>query len=301
MTKKKKITLIIVFAAIGQFLLGIVLIVAFIVPLITQVAGENVNHFSDLERMTDFAYVDSRYGTLYYDDHSVIFETAFESNVKNYGNSHNMENAEMTGSYVVSKETFYYALSYEDENKTYAIQIRKRSFDDISGDVEIVYTENGFSNRPYSFSGFDTKMHFYANGVYLFSYDVSNNEKLDCGYSNSQSIADDYYKNNGFSRENIKSNGETLKLVNESNEINVNVKDELPEVYERLTKHSYKANTIVYSLDSAFIFYNAYEHCFYDVCLRYNFATSQLAFANSYYDKYSQGMGYQIIIPVLVF
>lgn len=301
MTRKKKIALIITFAAIGQFLLGVVLIVVFSLPFFKQIVGESVNHFSDLERMTDYAYVDSRFGTLYCDDHSVAFQTAFENNVKNYGESHNMEDTEMAGSYVVGKESFYYALSYKDESKAYAIQVRKRSFNNLQADAEIIYTESGFSNRPYSFSGYDTKIHFYGNGTYLFSYDVTNNERLDCNYADSQTIADDYYKSNGFSRVEAKSNDETIELANGSNTINVNVKNELPEIYERLTKNHYQARTVVYSLDSAFIFFNAYERCFYDVCLRYNFSNSQLAYANSYYDKYSLGMGYQIIIPVLEF
>lgn len=99
----------------------------------------------------------------------------------------------------------------------------------------------------------------------------------------------------------LSENDETIELANGSNSINVNVKNELPEIYERLAKNHYQARTVVYFLDSAFIFFNAYERCFYDVCLRYNFSNSQLAYANSYYDKYSLGMGYQIIIPVLEF
>lgn len=300
MTKRKKITLIIVFAAIGQFVLGAVLIAILFVPNVIKIWSLSVNHFEDQPRMTDYAYVDSRFGTLYFDDHKITFQTAFENHAKNYGNSHNMKDAEMTGSYIVSKDTFYYALSYQDSDGTYGIQIRKRPFIETTENLEEIYTETGFSNRPYSFSGFDTKIHFYSNSAYLFSYDISTNSKVNCNYTDGSTIVDSYYTSNGLIRESIESKDGVLELKSGAESFSVNVEETLPEVYKTLNDNSYNAKTIVYLQNNAFIFYDA-EYCDYDACLRYNFIDQKLTFANSFYDKYGFGFGYQIVIPVLDF
>lgn len=292
--KKRKMGLIIAGGVSANFLIVAIPIIALVVFSV----GMSTNYFKDQERMTDYAYVCGRFGTLFYDNHEIVFQTAFEDHTKDYGNSHGMSDAEMTGSYIVNRDLFYYALSYKDSNGTYGLQIRMRPFDKTTENVEEIYTEIGFATRPYSFSGFDTKMHFYSNGTYLFSYDVVTKAKEDCAYSNDENIADKYFAANGLSRKDAVMNNGLLELDNGSTTKKVNVKNELPDIYKRLKSHSYKAKTVVYLNNEAFIFYDA-EYCDYDACLRYNFSSEKLSFANAYWNHIGLGSGYQIIIPVL--
>ena len=282
---------------LGIVVASILAFAAPLIPIFISSVGLSTNYFKDQERMTDYAYVCNKYGSLFYDNHEIAFKEPFKSTIGEYGRKNGMTDADMTGSYIVTKDYFYYAISYLNNDGYYALQIRRRSFNEID-DLEEIYSETGFEYRPYSFSGFDTKMHFYSFSTYLFSYDVKTNIREDSLYERDAHLADKYYLNNGMTTEEVNDNYNPLILKNGTT--SVDVKNGLPEIYQRLNKHSYVPKTVVYLDDYAFIFYDS-ESCDYDACLRYNFTDNKLSFANTYWDRYGFGIGYQIIIPVLSF